>query len=231
MRRMPTGITTSRIVRKRRVGWTIVEDLASPGVFTFDLSIEGQAELSFAASGSETALDSSFREARESELKRRLAFPSQLHRAADLYKVKRGAGSTIIAGYPWFGDWGRDTFIAMRGLLLSQGLLAEAGEILLEWSETVKDGGLLPNRFPDYGTELEYNSVDARCGFVVAAHEYLEIHQQVKKADKKKLRAAIEAILSGYSEGTVYRIYEDGDGLLACGVPGRAAHLDGCESG
>ena len=196
-----------------------MEDLASPGVFTFDLSNKDEAELSFAASRQEAALGSSFKETKDAEFKRRSAFSSPLHRAADLYKVKRGAGSTIIAGYPWFGDWGRDTFITMRGLLLSEGRFAEARDILIEWSDTVK-GGLLPNRFPDYGEELEYNSVDAALWFVVAAYEYLEAQPKAKQADVKKLHAAIDAILAGYSEGTLYRIYGDEDGLLACGVPG-----------
>jgi len=196
-----------------------LEDLAAPGVFVFDLQGEKKATLSFAASGNEPVLTLSFDTIRARELKRRGAFKSPLHRAADLYRVKRGAGSTIIAGYPWFGDWGRDTFITMRGLFLSQGRLADARDILLEWSGTV-EGGLVPNRFPDYGEELEYHSVDAALWFVVAAYEYLEADPQAKRADVVKIHAAIDAILSGYSQGTRYRIYRDGDGLLACGVPG-----------
>ena len=199
-------------------GLDYLEDLASPGVFTYDLSENGQAELSLASSGAEGALDDSFQETKEGELKRRSAFASPLHRAADLYQVKRGAGSTIIAGYHWFGDWGRDTFISMRGILLSEGRFAEARDILIEWSGTVK-GGLLPNRFPDYGEELEYNSVDAALWFVVAAYEYLQAQPNAAQADVEKLHGAIDAILTGYSEGTLFRIYKDEDGLLACGVP------------
>ena len=199
-------------------GLDFLEDLASPGVFSYDLSAKGQAELSLASSGAEGALRDSFQETREGEFNRRSAFSSPLHRAADLYQVKRGAGSTIIAGYHWFGDWGRDTFISMRGILLSEGRFAEARDILIEWSGTVK-GGLLPNRFPDYGEELEYNSVDAALWFVVAAYEYLEAQPEADKADVEKLHAAIDAILTGYSEGTLFRIYTDEDGLLACGVP------------
>ena len=163
-------------------------------------------------------MNDSFQETREGELKRRSAFASPMHRTADLYQVKRGAGSTIIAGYHWFGDWGRDTFISMRGILLSEGRFAEARDILIEWSGTVKDG-LLPNRFPDYGEELEYNSVDAALWFVVAAYEYLEAQPEAAQGDVEKLQAAIDAILEGYSKGTHYRIYKDEDGLVACGVP------------
>ncbi|MDB4265512.1 glycogen debranching enzyme N-terminal domain-containing protein [bacterium] len=195
-----------------------LEDLASPGLFTYDLSTKVEAELSFAFSGDGKALSKSFKATKNGELKRRAAFESPIHRAADLYQVKRGAGSTIIAGYHWFGDWGRDTFISMRGILLAEGRFQEARDILIEWSGTVK-GGLLPNRFPDYGEELEYNSVDAALWFVVAAYEYLQAQPDAKKGDVKKLHAAIDSILTGYSEGTLFRIYEDADGLLACGVP------------
>ena len=196
-----------------------LEDLASPGIFTYELLEGEKAELSLASSAYEAALDRSFEATKSSEFERRSAFSSPIHRAADLYKVKRGAGSTIIAGYPWFADWGRDTFITMRGLLLSEGRFSEARDILIEWSGTVK-GGLLPNRFPDYGEELEYNSVDAALWFVVAAYEYLQAQPQAAQADVEKLHAAIEAVLTGYSEGTLFRIYKDEDGLLACGVHG-----------
>ena len=100
-------------------------------------------------------------------------FPSRLERAADDYVVARGAGKTVAAGYPWFTDWGRDTFISLRGLCLATGRLADAGQILGAWAGCVSEG-MLPNRFPDRGEEPEYNSVDASLWFVVAVHEYLE---------------------------------------------------------
>src|SRR5205814_8036399 len=87
-------------------------------------------------------------------------FPSPLHRAADAYLVRRGTGMTIVAGYPWFTDWGRDTFIAMRGLCLAGGRLDDARGILLQWADAVSEG-MLPNRFPDRGNEPELNAVDA----------------------------------------------------------------------
>src|SRR5690606_14194612 len=85
---------------------------------------------------------------RARERQRRDCLGSPLDRAADAYLVRRGAGRTIIAGYPWFGDWGRDTFIAMRGLCFARGEWMVALQILLEWSKVVSEG-LLPNRFPD----------------------------------------------------------------------------------
>jgi len=79
---------------------------------------------------------------RATERQRRQRFPSRLHRAADAYLVRRGESKTIVAGYPWFTDWGRDTFIALRGLCLATDRLDEAREILLAWAGTVSEGML-----------------------------------------------------------------------------------------
>ncbi|WP_347558269.1 amylo-alpha-1,6-glucosidase [Robbsia sp. KACC 23696] len=98
-----------------------------------------------------------------------------LGRAVHSYIVERGAGATVIAGYPWFTDWGRDTFIALRGIALSSGNIALAGAILQEWASVV-DQGMLPNRFTDDANPdapAEYNAVDASLWFVVAAHAFL----------------------------------------------------------
>jgi predicted glycogen debranching enzyme len=142
-------------------------------------------------------------------------------RAADAYLVGRGSGLTIIAGYPWFGDWGRDTFISMRGLCLSTGRLKEAREILTAWSGLVSLG-MLPNCFPDHGQEPEYNSVDASLWYVIVVHEFLDAakHYPDFETNSTQLLAAVDAILTGYSVGTRYGIRMDLDGLLACGEPG-----------
>src|SRR6185503_12408908 len=89
-----------------------------------------------------------FDEARAAERRRRAAFPSPLARAGDAYLARRGRGNTIIAGYPWFTDWGRDTFISLRGLCLATGRLDEARAILVEWAGAVSEG-MLPNLFAD----------------------------------------------------------------------------------
>jgi predicted glycogen debranching enzyme len=162
---------------------------------------------------------------RRAESTRRAAFASPLHHAADAYLVQRGTGRTLVAGYPWFGDWGRDTFIALRGLCLATGRLEEARDILVEWAGTVSEG-MLPNRFPDRGEAPEFNSVDASLWYVIAVHEYLEVVEQQRPASftadchTQKLRAAVEEILAGYSSGTRFGIRADTDGLLACGQPG-----------
>src|SRR6266545_4502153 len=85
---------------------------------------------------------------------------------------------TIIAGYPWFTDWGRDTFIALRGLCLATGRLDVARDILIAWSATVSEG-MLPNRFPDQGGQPEFNAVDASLWFVIAVPEFLEASRSV----------------------------------------------------
>jgi predicted glycogen debranching enzyme len=209
---------------ERARGLDHVEDLAAPGVFRFDLAA-GPAVLALAADG--TGLDAEapalWERVAAAEAARRGAFPSRLHRAADSYLVRRGAGRTIVAGYPWFTDWGRDTFIALRGLCLAAGRQGDARAILLEWSGAVRDG-LLPNRFADRGEEPEFNAVDASLWFVVAVHEYLEALASSRRkgaaADRARLAAAVDAILEGHARGTRHGIRMDADGLLAAGEPG-----------
>jgi len=214
---------------ERARGLDCIEDLASPGMFRWDLS-SSEAFLLLGAEGAE--LESflgasrggpSPERIRSAERRRRSRFASPLHRAADAYLVRRGRGQTVIAGYPWFGDWGRDTFIGLRGLCLATGRLEEAGRILTEWATSVSEG-MLPNRFPDRGHTPEYNSVDASLWFVVAVHEFLQAmsreSRKVTRGDEKALRGAVESILEGYAGGTRYGIHLDDDGLLAAGEPG-----------
>jgi predicted glycogen debranching enzyme len=202
---------------ERERGLDCEEDLASPGIFEFQLE-RGEAVLTLSAEGHEPTRSAAA--IREAERRRRAAFSSRLHRAAVCYIVRRrGEGSTIIAGYPWFTDWGRDTFIAMRGLCIAADRLDEARAILLEWAGTVSEG-MLPNRFPDRGGAPEYNSVDASLWYVVTVHDYLRSAKRVPEADRRALVGAIDAILEGYSRGTRFGIRMDSDGLIAAGVPG-----------
>jgi predicted glycogen debranching enzyme len=159
---------------------------------------------------------------RHKEHQRRAAFYTSLDRAADTYLIKRGTGKTIVAGYPWFTDWGRDTFISLRGLCLATGRLDDARDILLEWSSVVSEG-MLPNLFPDQSERPEYNSVDASLWYIIAVHDFLTAMQNNVSAtqrQKMSLQKAVHAILCGYSQGTRYGIRMDQDGLLAAGVPG-----------
>ncbi|MCI0656428.1 MAG: amylo-alpha-1,6-glucosidase [Acidobacteria bacterium] len=210
-------------------GLDFLEDLAAPGVFRFDLDRE-DAVLILSAEGLKESpaparrkAPAAFNTHRAAEMKRREAFPSRLAKSADAYLVQRGRGKTIIAGYPWFTDWGRDTFISLRGLCLATGRLREARDILLEWSGAVSEG-MLPNRFPDRGEVPEYNSVDASLWYVVAVHDFLQASKGKRPvlaaADRRRLQEAVEQILEGYSHGTRFGIRMDEDGLLRCGEPG-----------
>lgn len=204
------------------------EDLASPGVLTFDLEREEacwvvQADLpgAFVLDGADVP---AFVEVlRSRERKRRARFPTLLDRAADAYVVQRGRGRTIIAGYPWFGDWGRDTFIALRGLCFATGNFDTARAILGAWTDAVSDG-LLPNRFPDAaGDAVEYNSIDAALWFVLVANELMD-HPRARgvlsDAERRRLTEATVAIVRGLARGTRYGIRKDADGLLVAGAPG-----------
>jgi len=129
----------------------------------------------------------------------------------------------MVAGYPWFTDWGRDTFIAMRGLCVATGRLDDARDILLQWTSALS-AGMLPNRFPDTGETPEYNAVDASLWFIVAVHDFLAASRahgrEIPPAARRTLRAAIDEILYCYMRGTRHGIRCDADGLLSCGEPG-----------
>jgi predicted glycogen debranching enzyme len=214
---------------ERARGFDHVEDAGSPGLLSWDLSA-GEATWLLAAEGSPGAerLGAEPPRAlaerlRRQERSRRRKFASPLARAADAYLVRRGDGRTVVAGYPWFTDWGRDTFISLRGLCLATGRLDEARSILVEWAGAVSQG-MLPNRFVDLGDEPEYNAVDASLWYVVAVRELIEACRRRKmrlaEADRRAMTDAVEAILEGYTTGTRYGIHQDRDGLLAAGVPG-----------
>ncbi len=215
---------------ERERGLDCIEDLAAPGILSTNFDTK-EAVLIFASPKLDEDFNEFFSETparaaalyRGSELKRRAAFASPLHKAADDYLVRRGKGHTIMAGYPWFTDWGRDTFIALRGLVIATGRLEIARSILLEWSGVVSEG-MLPNFFPDGGKEPEYNSVDASLWYVVAVHDYFSAvttsGASVPTDDKRRLAAAVTAILEGYFSGTRFGIRADADGLLFAGQPG-----------
>ena len=210
-RQDPIWYRSFHYAEEERRGLDAREDLASPGELTFDLTSEASLILGVGP-------DDRLAYARGFESERRRAFRSPLHLAADAYLVTRKGGPTIIAGYPWFTDWGRDTFIAMRGLCLATGRYTEALAILRRWAETVR-GGMIPNRFPDGSGEPEYNSVDAALWFVIAVHELLRASPP-PAADRARLAEAVEAVLSGYALGTRHDIVAGEDGLLSAGEPG-----------
>lgn len=142
--------------------------------------------------------------------------------ASDDFVVDRRVGhrklATILAGYPWFADWGRDTFIAMPGLLLEAGRFDDARATLQTFAHFIKDG-LVPNRFDDYqDAAAHYNTVDASLWFIHAALEYHHLSQD-QDAWHQWLADACLSIMNGYIRGTQHGIRMAGDGLIAAGSP------------
>jgi predicted glycogen debranching enzyme len=151
------------------------------------------------------------------------AWVDQLVLAADQFVVRRPLpqvpdGMSVIAGYPWFGDWGRDTMIALPGLTLATGRPDVARPILTTFARFV-DRGMLPNRFPDAGEVPEYNTVDATLWYFEAIRAYHAVTGD--DVLLKELYPVLEGILDWHRRGTRYGIGEDpADGLLGAGEPG-----------
>ena len=154
----------------------------------------------------------------EREAARRASLPP-IDRAAEAFIVHGERADTIIAGYPWFTDWGRDTFIAMRGLVLARGRHDIAAAILLAWAETVSEG-MLPNRFPEHGGDagIQFRRRVA-CGSLSSC-----TNSSPRPSPTQAVRARLLDAAIGDSRrlraGTRFGIRMDNDGLLACGVPG-----------
>ena len=148
------------------------------------------------------------------------AWVRQLVLAADQFIVKRSLqeepdGKSIIAGYHWFGDWGRDTMIALPGLTLITGRSEIAEKILSAFARYV-ESGMLPNSFPDAGGQPEYNTVDAALWYFEAVRQYF---QATKDAEAiLRLYPVLAQIINAYLKGTRYHIHVDeADGLLYAG--------------
>ena len=218
---------------ERERGLDDVEDLASPGEFTWSLGANDKEDAVLMITmpqewgGYETAgnVAAEYRALAGSERARIASFRTRLHHSASEYLVRRGERDTIIAGYPWFTDWGRDTFIAVRGLCLETSRLDEAERILVSWCSALSDG-MMPNTYPAGGTEPRYNSVDAPLWFVIAGQAFLDACTRrgrwLEPKIARQLTDASQDILESYARGTRYCIRMDGDALLAAGEPGLA---------
>jgi predicted glycogen debranching enzyme len=141
-----------------------------------------------------------------------------LRSAADQFIVSRQEGETVIAGYHWFADWGRDTMIALPGLTLVNGQWHIAKNILAEFAKHV-DQGMLPNRFPDAGEAPEYNTVDATLWFFEAVSSFVQYTADYEFV-RTNLYSVLKDIIDWHVKGTRYGIHVDEDGLLFSGEPG-----------
>ena len=151
------------------------------------------------------------------------AWIKQLILAADQFIIARplgdgSEGASVIAGYPWFGDWGRGTMIALPGLLLATGRSQVAAGVLRTYARFVNQG-MLPNRFPDLGEAPEYNSVDAALWFFEAVRQHYAATRDLSLV--REIFPAMTQIIEAYTRGTRYNIHVDSiDGLLYAGGPG-----------
>ncbi len=147
-------------------------------------------------------------------------FVQNLVLAADDFVVESisTGRKSIIAGYPWFNDWGRDAMIALPGLTLCTGRFQDAREILTNFAEHTKEG-LIPNMFTDGDAEPLYNTVDASLWYFYAVQKYLE-YTEDHSFVKEQLWETMQEIVKHYREGTRFGIRMDSDGLIIAGVPG-----------
>ena len=123
--------------------------------------------------------------------------------------------STILAGYPWFADWGRDAFISLPGLLLVTGRFEQAKSVLTTFA-AVADEGMIPNRFDDYSNFTHFNSVDASLWFINSAFQYLRATDDTKTF-MQELMPTIRWIIDSYQKGTRFGIHANTDGLITAG--------------
>ena len=206
------------------------EDLLMPGTFGTELDPQlpvfliATAEAKAPMPGAEV-LDAVRAQARQLTVALPKTAPEwirTLARSSDQFIVRRGAASTasasLIAGYPWFADWGRDTMIALPGLATHLGRFGLAAEILKTYAGFV-DEGLLPNRFPDGGEAPEYNTADATLWMFHALDDYLLLSRDPDLA--QELFATLLSILHAHVDGTRFGIHVDAaDGLLCAGGAG-----------
>jgi predicted glycogen debranching enzyme len=221
------------LARERERGLDALDDNLHVATFRFSLAAGESATLSLSTASAPEAGDAlarassrsserlaHWRSARAEVARSAPAWFENLVLAADQFVVERAipAGTSVIAGYHWFGDWGRDTMIALPGLTLATGRAEVAGDVLREFARLV-DGGMLPNTVPIAGEAAQFLTVDASLWFVEALRAY--VAESGDRALLSDLYPVLLAIARAYSEGTRFGIHEDpADGLIAAGAPG-----------
>ena len=209
---------------ERERGLDFNEDLFNPCLLTFNLASDS-ARLIAALDFVDIARAA---ELRQAEIARRVAicaqspsensFVEQLTVASEQFLVDRGEHKSVIAGYHWFSDWGRDTMISFAGLSVPKHRAAVARDILRTFAQSV-DHGMLPNRFPDAGQTPEYNTVDATLWFYEAIRVHLARTNDLAFI-RDELYGILADIIDWHIRGTRYNIHVDTDGLLYSGAEG-----------
>ena len=207
-------------------GLDFTEDLFSPGSFSVTLKEDDSFGIVISTdhiTGKNAAeLLSAERNRRIGLLKNQAVNETyqQLVMAADQFIVQRDKDlRTVIAGYHWFTDWGRDTMISLPGLCLATGRHEDARKILLAFAGSVSYG-MLPNRFLDNGKETEYNNVDGTLWYFIAVYKYLQATNDVDFV-LKEIFPVLSNIIDWHFKGTRFNIHVTSDGLLYAGEKGQ----------
>ena len=204
------------------------EDLYCPGAFTYVLDEERSCYFT-AALDEPVSFDFEatlqHRTERRAELAASVGTDADetarsLAIASDAFVVRRhfpnsASSTSVLAGFHWFGDWGRDAFISLPGLLLSTGQFSRARKVFNTFANHLSNG-MIPNCFDDYGASPHYNSIDASLWFIIAAERYVQSSGDTSFW-KDTLLAVCDTILRAYREGTSFDIHADADGLLTGG--------------
>jgi predicted glycogen debranching enzyme len=199
------------------------EDAYAPGAFRFRLEAGAEAALVFSAAERRPAEAADW--SRQERLLRHQVLEKALVRgpladvlvsAADQFVVAREGRSSVVAGYPWFEDWGRDAMVSLPGLCLAAGRPQEAEEVLETFARHARNG-LVPNRFPDGGADADYNSVDAPLWFVWAAQKFYQAQPDAERL--RKLLPALRQVVDSYQRGTLFGIRMEADGLIEVSEP------------
>ncbi|HTA41774.1 MAG TPA: amylo-alpha-1,6-glucosidase [Bryobacteraceae bacterium] len=197
---------------ERERGLEAHEDLYCPFVLRFDVELQAPAVV-VASTVRHSANESAAMKA--AEIARRTSADDPLRAAAEQFIVRRGELHSVIAGYPWFTDWGRDTMIALPGLTLATSRFDVGRDILLAFAGLI-DQGMLPNSFT--GGVVEYGTADATLWFFEAIRQYIEYLGDVEFI-RAQLYEKLKDIIAWHVRGTRHGIRVDVDGLLLAGDP------------
>ena len=209
---------------ERERGLDFSEDLFNPCVLRFDISLQGKATVIASTEQRTAAAAIEYRHAEASRRANALRSPIEdefvksLVMASDQFIVSRGDQKSVIAGYHWFSDWGRDTVIALPGLTLPSHRYDVARSVLRTFAQHV-DRGMLPNRFPDAGETPEYNTVDATLWFFEAVRALVAYTGDLEFV-RNDLYGVLTDIIGWHVRGTRFGIKVDPSGLLSSGETG-----------